>query len=182
MLLKGFNATGIDDICKTAKTTKGGFYHHFKDKEDFAVTLLEEYWKSMRQHIDSAPFHKKSDPLQRVYGWIDYFSDLALNPELDPSCLVGNLTQEIAETSSPIRAACDAAFTDWSNAFAKDMQQAQLQYAAKERINAKELADYFIAVAEGSLLLAKAKNDRLINKKNLQHFKKYLQMLFKTAK
>lgn len=179
MLLKGYNATGIDDVCKTAKTTKGGFYHYFKDKEDFAVTLLEQYLKNMKQHIQTASFHKKTDPLERVYSWIDYFIAIALNPRLDHSCLIGNLTQEVATTSPLIRKTCDAAFNELSHAFEKDLKLAKLQYSRK-KVNTQELSDYFIASIQGSLLLAKAKGEALVNKTNLLHFKKYIQLLFNT--
>lgn len=38
---KGYSSTNIDEIAKTAGYTKGAFYVHFKNKEDFFFHLLD---------------------------------------------------------------------------------------------------------------------------------------------
>ena len=40
--LKGFLSTSIQDILSAADTSKGGFYNHFKSKEDLFYQVLEE--------------------------------------------------------------------------------------------------------------------------------------------
>ena len=40
--LKGFLSTSIDDILKAANSSKGGFYNHFKSKEDLFHHVLDE--------------------------------------------------------------------------------------------------------------------------------------------
>jgi len=40
--LKGFSNTTIDDILKAAGSSKGGFYNHFKNKEDLFSQVLKE--------------------------------------------------------------------------------------------------------------------------------------------
>ena len=40
--LKGFLSTSIDDILKAANSSKGGFYNHFKSKEDLLHHVLDE--------------------------------------------------------------------------------------------------------------------------------------------
>ena len=40
--LKGFLSTSIQDILSAAQTSKGGFYNHFKSKEDLFYQVLEE--------------------------------------------------------------------------------------------------------------------------------------------
>jgi AcrR family transcriptional regulator len=41
-LLKGFDAVTIDDICLAADASKGGFYHHFPDKESVFLEVASE--------------------------------------------------------------------------------------------------------------------------------------------
>jgi len=38
-LLKGFDAVTVDDICLAADVSKGGFYHHFPDKESILLEV-----------------------------------------------------------------------------------------------------------------------------------------------
>lgn len=40
--LKGFLCTSIDDILKASKSSKGGFYNHFRSKEELFFQVLEE--------------------------------------------------------------------------------------------------------------------------------------------
>ena len=44
MLLKqGYNNLGIQALLAATDTPKGSFYHHFKDKEDFALQVIDLY-------------------------------------------------------------------------------------------------------------------------------------------
>ena len=38
----GYNATGIDQILKTARATKGSFHHHFGSKKAIALAVIKE--------------------------------------------------------------------------------------------------------------------------------------------
>ena len=35
---KGYAATTVDDICEQAGVTKGSFFHHFKSKDELALS------------------------------------------------------------------------------------------------------------------------------------------------
>ncbi len=39
---KGFAATGLEEIAERAKVTRGAIYHHFKNKLDLYLTLMQE--------------------------------------------------------------------------------------------------------------------------------------------
>ena len=41
-LLKGFAAVTVDDICLAADVSKGGFYHHFPDKESIFLEVASQ--------------------------------------------------------------------------------------------------------------------------------------------
>ena len=41
MLSKGYPATTVDEICESAKVSKGSFYHSFSSKEELGIRLLE---------------------------------------------------------------------------------------------------------------------------------------------
>lgn len=48
LLLRGLAAVTVDDICLAADVSKGGFYHHFPDKESpFLEVALEELRREM---------------------------------------------------------------------------------------------------------------------------------------
>jgi len=39
----GYDATGVAEICKQAKVSKGAFYHHYPSKQAVFLTLLEDW-------------------------------------------------------------------------------------------------------------------------------------------
>src|SRR4030065_688260 len=55
-LLKGLGAVTIDEICLAASVSKGGFYHHFRNKEDvFLLVALEELGRELESLVHAAP-------------------------------------------------------------------------------------------------------------------------------
>src|SRR5215471_18814920 len=79
MLAKGYTATSVDEICDAAGLTKGSFFHYFEGKEHLGRALAQRFYDTRRQLFDSAPFRKKKDPLDRVFGYIDFLIEMSAN-------------------------------------------------------------------------------------------------------
>jgi AcrR family transcriptional regulator len=46
MLLEhGYNDLGVQAVLTATGTPKGSFYHHFRDKEDFALQVIDAYMR-----------------------------------------------------------------------------------------------------------------------------------------
>lgn len=180
MLAKGFVATTVDEICETAGLTKGSFFHYFQSKEDLGKVVLDRFVATKAQAFQQAPFLKKRDPLQRVHGYIDCAIQMSQEPAAQQGCLLGNFAQELSDTHPGMRSRCAQHFARWAEAFKQDLDQARAKYAPKAAFDTQSLAEHFIAVLEGSLILAKAKRDPGAVERHLRHFKRYLKALFNT--
>ena len=178
MLAKGYTSTTVDEICEATGLTKGSFFYYFKSKEDLGKAVLDHYFSSMFQMVQQAPFLKMSDPLQRIYGYVDFVIEMSQSPEVQNSCLLGNFAQELSDTYPEIRCQCAKYFARWAKVFKQDLDQAKAQYAPKAAFDTLSLAKHFIVVMEGSFILAKANQDAEIVGKSLQHFTQYLKSLF----
>jgi TetR/AcrR family transcriptional repressor of nem operon len=178
MLSRGFTATGVDEICAEAGLTKGSFFHYFKSKAEFGEALLGHYWTSTQQLFESAPFRELGDPLERLHGYFDLLAALACDPQIEKSCLFGNLSQEVAPTHAGLRAACGQGFARWADQIAHDLDEAKTVHRPVTDFNSVGLAEHFIAIYEGSLVLTKAKGDPRVLEENIEHFRAYLQALF----
>ncbi len=54
MLLEhGYNDLGIQALLAATNIPKGSFYHHFKDKEDFALQVLDQYMRDVHAGLDA---------------------------------------------------------------------------------------------------------------------------------
>ena len=69
--LKGYNNTSIHDILDVAGTSKGGFYNHFKSKEDLFFQVLEKARRIWRA--------RNLEGLESVDNSIDKVETLLLN-------------------------------------------------------------------------------------------------------
>lgn len=63
--LKGFLNTSIHDILDKTKTSKGGFYNHFKSKEDLFFAVLSEARRLWREKNLSG-FDRTGKPVQKI--------------------------------------------------------------------------------------------------------------------
>jgi TetR/AcrR family transcriptional repressor of nem operon len=177
MLAQGFEATTVDEICEAAKLTKGSFFHYFDSKEDLGRQVLERFCASAeRLHADCCS--GSSDPLERVYSYIDGSIQLSREPRSSQGCLLGSFAQELCESHPAIRQACERGFAEWRRQFGEELGRAKAKYAPRAAFKPQELAEHFIAILEGSLILGKASQDRAVVARNLRHFKAYVRQLF----
>lgn len=180
MLTRGFKATTVDEICAEARLTKGSFFHYFKTKDEFGEAVLGHYWISGQRRLQSARFNDLDDPLERLHGYLDLFVDLARDPLVEKSCLFGNLSQEVATTHAGLRAVCSQGFARWAGQIARELDEAKRTHAPAVDFDSGSVAEHFVAIYEGSLVLAKAKGDARVLEDNVEHFRRYLNSLFGT--
>lgn len=178
MLAKGYAATSVDEICATAGVTKGSFFHYFKSKEDVGRTVLDHFVACRVQAMQTAPFFNKRDPLKRVYGYVDFLIKMSKDPTAPKSCLLGNFAQDLSDTHPEFRVQCAKHFSQWTEGLKRDLSEAKAKYASRAGFDTRSLAEYLIAILQGSLILAKAHQDMYLFEKNLRHYKRYIKDLF----
>src|SRR5918994_6451213 len=72
MLLKhGYNDLGIEALLAATNTPKGSFYHHFKDKEDFALRIIDQYMVAVHAGLDACLSDRSRPALERVRGFFE---------------------------------------------------------------------------------------------------------------
>jgi TetR/AcrR family transcriptional regulator, transcriptional repressor for nem operon len=175
---KGYAATSVDDLCQMAGVTKGAFFHHFESKEDLGVAAAQ-YWNDFTtEFFKSAPYQKLSDPLDRVFGYIDFRRQILRGNIEDFTCLLGTMVQEAYDTSPRIRQACDAVISVHAARVAEDIAAAKRLYAPKAAFDPEELALFTQVVLQGAFVLAKAKGGPELAVASVQHLRRYIEFLF----
>jgi TetR/AcrR family transcriptional regulator, transcriptional repressor for nem operon len=176
---QGYLGTSVGEICQAAGLTKGAFFHHFESKEKLAEGCLGEWEKRVTAIYESAPFQSVTDPRERLMAAIDFFIGVFSNPGMYKSCLAGTTAQEVAETNPVLRDATQACFAAGAKQFEKLLDAAC--GAEGRTLDTASLAQMWIAILQGSLLLAKASRDESVIAANLRHFKRYIEAMFNTA-
>jgi TetR/AcrR family transcriptional repressor of nem operon len=112
-----------------------------------------------------------------VYCWIDLAVEGFRNPDMK-GCLVGTFAQEISETHPELCKVCQCAFEGFATSVGQDLLAAKALHAPQAEFDAASLGNYFLSIAQGSMLVLRTTGDRAAMAGNLIHFKQYLQSLY----
>jgi TetR/AcrR family transcriptional repressor of nem operon len=102
-ITSSFNSVGLNDILKHAGIPKGSFYHYFESKEDFALQVVEQYHKENHAALEALLLDESLTAYQQLKTFfqnnVDHFGDVGYCQ----GCLMGNLSQEIADVNENMR-------------------------------------------------------------------------------
>jgi TetR/AcrR family transcriptional regulator, transcriptional repressor for nem operon len=175
---KGYAATSVEDLCTKAGVTKGAFFHHFKSKDALAVAAAN-YWSEKTDALfASAPYHRHTDPLDRILGYLDFRKSLLTGEVAEFTCLVGTMVQETYGTHDDIRAACEASIVGHAGGIEAAIAQAMERRKIRTSWTPESLALHTQAVLQGAFVLAKAKGGAAVAASSIDHLRRYIEMLF----
>lgn len=174
---QGYAGSSVDDICREAGVTKGSFFHHFKGKDDLAISSVA-YWTSVTGELfATAPFRAIADPRERILAYVDFRSALIRGELPDFTCLLGTMVQETYSTHPAIRDACDEAILFHARTVAADLEEARRACAPDADWDPLDMALFVQAAIQGAFILAKAGKDPKAARRAIAHVRTYLAML-----
>jgi TetR/AcrR family transcriptional regulator, transcriptional repressor for nem operon len=175
---KGYSATRIEDVCAEAGLTKGSFFHHFKSKEDLALSAIA-YWDATTSALfAAAPYHHPVDPLSRVIAYIEFRKAILTGDLPDFTCFVGTIVQETYQTHPEVSAAAAANISSHAKTLEADIVAVMRDHGFSQNWTPESLALHLQAVIQGSFILAKAKGSAAAAAESLDHLRRYLELLF----
>lgn len=175
---KGFNATSVDDLCRTAGVTKGAFFHHFPTKTDLGIAAAEAWKLHANDLFGHAPYMAHEDPLDRFLGYLDFRRDMLDGPVPEFTCLAGTMVQESYETLPSLREACQDSIWGHALTLVPDIEAARKKYGIGGDWTSESLALHVQAVLQGAFILAKASHGAKAARDTADHLIRYVRMLF----
>ncbi len=152
MLLEhGYNDLGIQALLAATGTPKGSFYHHFKDKEDFALQVIDQYMREVHAGLDACLGDKGRLPLERVRRFFE-MTQLHYRQEGYMGCLLGGLGQELSGVSEVFRRKIQGCFSEIAKRLAACLEEARQRSDIPADSDARQMASLLVDCWEGAAL------------------------------
>ncbi|MBI9091444.1 MAG: TetR family transcriptional regulator C-terminal domain-containing protein [Desulfobacterium sp.] len=162
MYRKGYNATGIQEIVDNAGVPKGSFYNYFKNKEQFAVEILDHYTGEMLARQEHVLSNADLAPLARIESLYKAFVDEYVREgAFCLGCFAANLSQEMGDTSDKIRRAAEASIARMTRPVEVCLMEAREKGDISIVYDASILAVYIQNSWLGALMRMKASKSEL---------------------
>jgi TetR/AcrR family transcriptional repressor of nem operon len=183
VLRQGFAGTSLDDVLKVSGLTKGAFFHHFRDKADFARALVERFTKKDLALFDQMAAEAEAtsdDPLEQTVDFLKRFERFAEElPEPPGGCMLAVYTYESVQFDPSVHTFIAQSFRHWSAQYEKKFEAVLARYTPAVPVNARDLAETIMSIIEGAFILSRSYNDPVIIARLARQFRQYIELLFR---
>jgi len=151
LLQHGYHDLGIQALLDATETPKGSFYHHFRDKEDFALQVIDQYMGHVHAGLDACLGDETLPPLMRVRR---FFEQTQKNYRREGylGCLLGGLGQELSGVSEVFRRKVEGCFSAIARRLAVCLEEARNNGDIPAESDPQRMASLLVDCWEGAAL------------------------------
>lgn len=159
MLLEhGYNDLGLQALLDATHTPKGSFYHHFRDKEDFALQVLDQYMHDVHGSIDACLGDTGRPPLERVRRFFET-TQASYREQGYLGCLMGGLGQELSGVNEQFRRRIEDCLSGITSRLALCLEEARANGEIPADADSRRMADLLVDCWEGAALRSRLRRD-----------------------
>ena len=159
MLLEhGYNDLGIQALLAATRIPKGSFYHHFKDKEDFALQVLDQYMRAVHAGLDACLGDTGRPPLERVRCFFE-MTQKDYREQGYMGCLLGGLGQELSGVNEVFRRKIEGCFSEIAGRMAICLEEARQTGDIPADADARQMANVLVDCWEGAALRSRLRRE-----------------------
>ncbi len=159
MLLEhGYHGLGIQALLKAARTPKGSFYHHFRDKEDFALQVIDQYMQHVHAGLDECLGDRDRPPLERVRRFFE-LTGQSYKKDGYLGCLMGGLGQELSGANVVFRRRIERCFSEIAARTADCLEEARQRGDISAKSDTRRMASLLVDCWEGAALRSRLRKN-----------------------
>jgi TetR/AcrR family transcriptional repressor of nem operon len=158
LLEHGYNDLGIQALLDATGTPKGSFYHHFADKEDFALQVVDQYMQRVHEGLDAQLGDESRPPLGRVRAFFEA-TEQQYRSEGYMGCLLGGLGQELSGVSERFRRKIEECFSQIAEQIAVCLEEARSRGEIPADSDPRQMASLLVDCWEGAALRSRLRRD-----------------------
>lgn len=156
----GYDFTGTNAILERADAPRGSFYHHFEDKQAFALATALHYYERHLPLLDRMLADESLAPLPRLRAYFEALAGHYAAQGWRGGCLLGLLGQELGDRDDAARRELGALFGRWRHRIADCLREARERGELRADGDCDELAGFLIDGWEGALIAMKLAKSR----------------------
>jgi len=158
LLERGYHGLGLQALLAATGVPKGSFYHHFRDKEDFALQVVDAYMREVHAGLDACLDDASLAPLDRVRRFFE-MTQQVYQSQGYMGCLLGGLGQELAGVSDTFRKKIETCFTGIASRLVVCLKEARQRGDLPATSDPPQLAALLVDCWEGAALRSRLQRD-----------------------
>lgn len=172
---RGFQAAKIDDIVARAHMTKGAFFCHFGNKEEAGYAMVDEVLKEITLEKWVRPLAAYRNPVQGITAHFRKVIESTPEDHMALGCPVNNLVQEMSALDPVFREKLGSVLKLWIDGTEEHLRKAQEEGYLRKDVDPRHVAEFVVAVEEGSFAMVKNLRDRDVYWSLYESLKQYLE-------
>ncbi len=174
---RGYYNTSIDDILKELSLSKGAFYYHFQSKEDFFVSIVQNFIVQKVYSMLVEPIEGKEDPLTVIANTFENALETAEHNEFDYGFVLGNFMTEFNKKNPEIMQYIKDILKVWEVNLITILQKGKSDGYVDRHVDSEAVATYLISSFIGVRTMMVEGNCRMLRYKYMQQLRHYFKSL-----
>lgn len=141
----GFYNTSVDDILKELDLSKGAFYYHFKSKEDFFISILQNLVVRKVYSMLIEPIEGHDNPLDLIANCIEDALQTAEHNQHDYGFILNNFLNEFKGKSPEIMKYLNDTLKIWEVNLVSSLQKGKFNGYVDRHVDCEGVASYIIS-------------------------------------
>ena len=158
LLERGYSDLGIQAVLDATGVPRGSFYHHFSDKEDFALQVIDSYMEEVHAGLDRCLGDASRSPLARVRSFFESTRE-KYREEGYLGCMLGGLGQELSGVNERFRAKIRGCLSSIAERITPCLEEACVRGELPAGTDCAAMADLLVDCWEGAALRTRLRRD-----------------------
>lgn len=172
----GYKGTGMNPLLEHLEMSKGGFYHHFKSKEELAVKIAQSLYEHQFEQIERIAYDSGSFK-EKIEHFIEVYQSSVMMMRYENSINICLYMVEMMKQSEEISRSLEDIYSSlliaMKDAFQKGINEGELQ----KYMDLESAAIHFVGLLEGLLFFQSVYKDSI-----LKHIDRIFQQFYNGIK
>ncbi|NDV42157.1 TetR/AcrR family transcriptional regulator [Flagellimonas sediminis] len=174
---KGYYNTSLDDILTQLSLSKGAFYHHFKSKEDYFISIVQNLIVQKVYALLIEPLNTEENPLPIIVDSLENALEPGKKNEMAYGFMLNDFLTEFNKRNEEISGYLKDILNVWEVNLVSVLKKGKLDGYIARHVDCEGVATYIIASYLGMRSLMMDSSNRQLKYQYVQQLKHYFKSL-----